>query len=351
MKIGVSTMIDILGPYLPQIWLLHMGFFLLYYAISDGLDLGVGIISLFTRGSQERSILMGSIRSSWHGNQSWLVILGGMLFGAFPVFYGIVFSGLYIPVLVMLFGLVARGVAFEFREYAVHKRVWGAAFGWGSLLVSVAQGFALGGVLNGNITVEHGDFTGSHWGWLDLYSLLVTIGVLFGYTMLGSNYLIMKAEGDLQRKCYKIAKGTSLITLIIAIAVHVWTAVKYPHVAQNWASFPSNLLMGGLSLLAAVTYILLLVALWKRHEKSPIFLNALLVVLSFAALSVGLYPKMIPNEFTGGLSVTELAASPRTLMFMLYVSAVAIPIVLVYTSYEYWVYRGKTTAGLDENEG
>lgn len=341
-------MLEILKPYLADIWLLQMAFFLLYYAVTDGLDLGVGIIALFTRDTVDQGTLMGSLKSNWHGNQTWLVILGGMLFGAFPVFYGVILSGLYIPIMVMLFGLVFRGIALELRDQSKRKRLWGTSFAWGSLIVSIAQGFALGGLLGGNLKVEHGDFVGGPWAWFETYSVLVTIGVLVGYPMLGANYLVMKTQGDLQNRAYRIAWTTSFITAGIAVAVHIWTALKFPYVAQRWTSFPGSLIIGGLALISAVLFILLLLSLKKRHENAPLFLNAALVVFSFAALSAGLYPNMIPNTFSEGVTVDEAAASPKTLLFMLYVSAVALPIVLLYTSYEYWVYRGKTSRGMEE---
>jgi len=342
------VMIEALKPHLADIWLLHMGFFLLYYAVSDGLDLGVGMISLFSKSSRERATLMGSIRSNWHGNQSWLIILAGMLFGAFPTFYAIVFSALYIPILIMLFGLVFRGVAFEFHDHSERKRLWEISFGYGSLIVSIAQGLALGAILSGNITVENGHFTGGPWAWLNPFGLLVAAGVLIGYSMLGANYLLMKTAGELQERSYRIAWGTSIVTLLVSLSVHAWVAFRYPHVGERWTTYPWMLLIDGFSLLAAAAYIALLVCIKKRREVAPIFLNAAIVVFSFTALSIGLYPYMIPNASSDGVTVAELAAAPETLMFMLYFSVVAVPVILVYTSYEYWVYRGKTDAGLEE---
>ena len=334
-----------LQPYLPEIWLAHMGFFLLYYAVSDGLDLGIGILCLFYRSPERRSLLMGSIRSNWHGNQTWLVILAGMLFGAFPLFYAVVFSALYIPLLAMLFGLIFRGVAFEFRDHSERRRVWEAAFAWGSLLTAAAQGFAFGAILSGRITVQDGRFSGGPFDWLDPYAALVTVGVLVGYTMLGSNYLILKTEGPVQRSGYRIAWGTSLATLAIAVAVHVWTIYRFDHVAARWSRTPEAFFIGGTAALAAVAYILMLVGLKRRQTAAPLFFNATVVVLSFGATSLALYPEMIPSVSGPGLTVQEAAAAPQALMFMLYVSMVALPVIVTYTSYEYWVFRGKTKEG------
>jgi cytochrome d ubiquinol oxidase subunit II len=341
-------MTEALAPYLPDIWLLHMGFFLLYYAVSDGLDLGVGILSLFSRSTEERILMMGSIQSNLHGNQTWLVILAGMLFGAFPLFYAVVFSALYVPMVMMLFGLVFRGVAFEFREQSERKRLWTRSFGWGSLTASIAQGLAFGTILSGGLTVENGDFTGTGWSWLNPYALLVTTGLLFGYVMLGANYLIWKTEGDLQQRSYRAAWVSSWITLFISAGVHGWTLLRFSHVAERWTSLPEAIYIGGLTALAGVAYILLLIFLRRRHEVAPLFLNAFIVVCSFTALSLCHYPYMIPRSPRGGITVQQASASPEALLFMLYVSMVTIPLIVIYTSYEYWVYRGKTTMPEDD---
>ncbi len=347
-------MLETLGPYLPTIWLVHMGFFLLYYAISDGIDLGVGMIALRGRSSEERGTLMGSIRSNWHGNQTWLVILGGMLFGAFPAFYALAFSAFYIPILVMLFGMVFRGIAFEFRDHSENRRRWERSFAWGSVVTALAQGFALGGILSGAMRVEHGEFVGGPWDWLNLYSAWVTVGVLAGYTMLGANYLVMKTQGDLQERSRRTAFTASAVTLGVAATVHLWTALRFPFALQRWGSFPGGLLVGGLTLLAAGAFAAVFVALHRRRETLPAFFNALVIVFSFCALSVVYYPHMVPSLDTPPVTVHVLAAAPSSLMFMLMVAAVALPIIVGYTSYEYWVYRGKTErdmSGLEESMG
>ncbi len=330
---------------LPEIWLVLIAFFVLYYAITDGLDLGVGMISLFAKNSEECGTMMGSIRSNWHSNESWLVILGGMLFGAFPIFYGVIFSALYIPVMVMLFGLIFRGISFEMRDHSERKRIWDLSFGGGSLTASVGQGFAFGGILSGYLRVESGEFTGSPWEWLNPYALLVTVGLLTGYIMLGANYLILKTEGYLQDRSYRIAWLASLFVAPVAVTVHIWTIFKYPHVAQKWQSYPGLYFVAGFTVIAALTFIMLLICLKKRFEIAPVFLNAALVIFSFAAISTGMYPNMIPNE-AGGIDVRTVAASSKTLIFMLYASVIVLPVVLLYTSYEYWVFRGKTQKGM-----
>jgi cytochrome bd ubiquinol oxidase subunit II len=326
---------------LADIWLFLIGFFLLYYAVSDGSDLGIGIISLFAGTDRGRSLLMASIASTWHDNQTWLVLLGGMLFGAFPVFYSLVLSSLYIPITAMLFGLVFRGVAFEFREHSqTHKRVWGISFGLGSLLVTLAQGFALGGLLGG-LESENGRFTGSVWGWLHPYGALVASGVLFGYVMLGANYLILKTEGTTQQESFRWSWASSLTTLFISAAVHLATAARYPFLVEKYAQFPAALLIWTPALLATASFAMLLLSLKRRSERGPLLFNILVILFSFAALSAGMYPNMIPNVIASPVTVQAAAASPKTLTFMLAMALVLIPLILAYTAYKHRIFKGK----------
>ena len=327
-----------------------MGFFLLYYAVTDGFDLGVGIISLFSGDDRERGLLMGTLSSIWHINQTWLVILGGMMFGAFPLFYGLLLSSLYIPMVLMLIGLIFRGVAFEFRERSENKRIWGLSFGLGSLLAALAQGFALGGLLDG-LAIQDGRFVGSVWDWLSPFSLVVSIGVVFGYTMLGANYLILKTQGELQQRSFRQSLFASSVTLVISLTVHLWIIAKYPQVIEKYGEFPETILVAIFPLLALFAFIMFFRSLRKRHELAPLFWNAAIVLFSFIGLSVGMYPDMIPNVISQPVTVMEAAASPDTLMFMLIVTAFLVPMVLVYTFFTYRVFRGKTVEEGYERDG
>jgi cytochrome d ubiquinol oxidase subunit II len=337
-------MVDLIEPFLADIWLFLIGFFLLYYAITDGSDLGVGIISLFSKEEEERALLMASIRNTWHGNQTWLVILGGMLFGAFPLFYGLVLSALYIPIVIMLFGLVFRGVSFEFHEYARHKIDWGLSFSLGSLIATLGQGFALGGLLSG-LHIENRQFVGSVWGWMNPFSLVITAGVVLGYIMLGANYLIMKTENELQHRSYRISLVSSLCTAAVSVVVHVWTIYRYPAVLRKWSAMPDVFYVAAFPFLAVVAFFMLLLSLWRHREVAPTIWNAVIVLFSFIGLSISMYPGMIPQVVSPAITVGDAAASPPTLMFMLVVTAVLIPVILTYTAYEFWVFHGKVEKG------
>ena len=331
-----------LNPHLPAIWLFLIGFFLLYYVIADGANLGIGTLSLIASDESMQDAMMGSISRTWHNSQTWLVILGGMLFGAFPVFYALLLSSLYIPVLMMLVGLILRGVAFEFAEIAKRKTLWRYSFGIGSLLAATAQGCALGGLLGG-LEVEGGRFSGSVWGWLNPFSLVVATGVVFGYIMLGANYLILKTQGAVQRQMgFFWARRAGLYVLLISVVVHLWLFLRYHFQKYRSAAAPEGYLAGVCLGLAAFGFGMFFYALARRREKGPFFWNAMVILFSFLGLSLMLYPDMIPTIISNPITVHEAAASPGTLFFMLIVTTVLLPIILVSTAYTYRVFKGKT---------
>ena len=339
---------ETLNAHLPDIWLQLIGFFLLYYAITDGADLGVGLWSLLCRGPEDRQAMMNSVSRIWHGNQTWLVLLGGMLFGAFPNFYAVLLAALYLPIIVMLFGLIVRGVSFEFHERSEHKTLWRYAFGIGSLIVTLAQGFALGGLLGG-LAVREGRFVGTVWDWFSPYAAFVAAGVVAGYLMLGASYLIARSTGTLQEKSYRLAVRSGLLTLLISIGVHLWTTARYPVMAHKWTTgtrWPLILLILG----TVACFIVYFISLRQRRQRAPLPLNAAILVFSFSGLSVGLYPHMIPGVVTSALTVYQGAASTTTLLFMLATTAVLLPVILVYTAYNYWVFRGKSDHAPYEGE-
>jgi cytochrome d ubiquinol oxidase subunit II len=325
---------------LANIWLLLIGFFLLYYAITDGAGLGIGIWSLTAKDGKTRRKMMGSIGHTWHASQTWLVILGGMLFGAFPLFYSIVLSALYIPILIMLIGLILRGVSFEFHERSSHESFWLYVFGFGSLIVTLAQGFALGGLLGG-LDVMDSHFAGSVWSWATPYSALVAAGLFFGYLMLGANYLIARTTKDLQEKSYRFAWLAGLLTLLVTSAVHFLTGIHHPEMADK-LRLSSGIYLPLLLVITSVCFIMYFRSLAKRQQIAPYFWNSIIIILSFTALSIGLYPNMIPGAGSSALTVQAVAASPLTLKFMLVMTAILLPVILAYTSYSYWIFRGKT---------
>jgi cytochrome d ubiquinol oxidase subunit II len=313
---------------------------LVFYVVLDGFDLGVGVLSLFTRDEQRRSIMMASLGYIWDANETWLVILGGTLFGAFPPAYGIMLPALYIPILVMIFGLIFRGVAFEFRENARNKLPWNLSFGLGSLLAALAQGFALGGIIGG-IRVEGQQFAGGLWDWFTPFSVLVAVGVVFGYVLLGATYLVIKTEGDLQRRSAHQAQIAAPLMLLAAAGVTVWTPILHEYVAQRWFTLPNFFYISLLPLLALGCYAMLHRSLARSYERTPFFWSLGLFLFSFIGLAVSLYPHIVPTTVT----IAMAAASPKTQVFMLTGISMLIPLMLGYNAYQYVVFRGKVRVG------
>jgi cytochrome bd ubiquinol oxidase subunit II len=329
---------ETIGPYLPGIWLAIIGALLLYYVVTDGYDLGVGILSLFSRNEQERSLLIASLKGVWASNQTWLVLLGGMSFGAFPIFYSLLLSSLYVPIVIMLFGLVFRGIAIEVSG-PWRPPLRGLAFGLGSLVTALAQGFAAG-ALFGGLNLAGLRFAGSPWDWLSAFSALAAITLIACYVMLGANYLILKTEGDLQARNYRIARAASAATLILGAGIFLWNVLRFPYISERWVHTETLLRVSVFPALSLLAFAIFRRSLSRRHALAPLLWSALFVVLAFVGLSAGIYPVIIPG-LTGHITVHQASARPATLAFMLVAVAILFPIILVYTIYSYRVFGGK----------
>jgi cytochrome d ubiquinol oxidase subunit II len=323
---------------LADIWFFIIGLILILYVVLDGFDLGVGILSLLAGDEQRRSLMMASLGSVWDANETWLVLLGGALFGAFPGSYSILLHALYLPVLLILGGLILRGVALEFREHARHKLPWNLAFGSGSLLAATSQGWALGALIQG-IPVAAGKFAGSVSNWLTPFSMLVAVGVVCGYTLLGATYLIIKTEGDIQRRCARWARLSAWLMMTVAVAVTLWTPWLNSQVARKWFQTPPYLAL--LPTLAGVAFVMLLRALRRGREQPPFFWSIGIFLASFVGLAISFYPYILPPQ----ILVEESAASSSTLVFMLAGIGMLLPVMLIYNGYQYLVFRGKVSAG------
>lgn len=321
---------------LANIWFFIIGLMLFLYVVLDGFDLGVGILSLFTRNDEHRTIMMTSLESIWDANETWLILLGGSAFGAFPLVFAITLQSLYIPVMVMLFALIFRGIAFEFRHHARNKAPWNLAFGYSSLLASLAQGLAFGGLLSG-LGISESDYQGNVWGWFTPFSALVALGVVAGYTLLGATYLMIKTEGAIQRISVNQAYIAAVMEIVIVITVVIWASRFDPYFAARWADKETGHYLDFFVILAVFAFIMLLWALRKSFELRAFFWSVIIFLASFTAVTIGYYPYMIPASIT----LTDAASSSKTLIFMLSGIGLLIPVMLVYSSYQYLVFRGK----------
>jgi len=290
---AVSTL-----PMLATIWFLIIGLFLMFYVVLDGFDLGVGILSMFVKEEARRGVMMNSLGTVWDANETWIVIVGGTLFGAFPLAFGVVFHALYIPMLLMLFGLIFRGVAFEFRHLAQRESIWEWAFGFGSLVAAGAQGLALGGLLQGP-TVEQGRFTGGTFDWLTPFSLLTTGGVLVGYTLLGTTYLMIRMHGMLEDRLYRLARYLAVAMLAVAAAVSLWCPLRYAWIFDRWFSLPNVYYYATLPALALFAFAMLFRSLAQRRTVAPFVWTLLIFVASFAGLGATFFPYLVPEGISG----------------------------------------------------
>jgi len=330
------------GIDLPVLWFLIIGFALMMYVVMDGFDLGIGILFPFVRARADRDSMVNSVAPVWDGNETWLVFGGAALLANFSLAYAVILSALYLPLVLMLLGLIWRGVAFEFRFKAddAHRLFWDKAFAWGSYIAGFSQGVALGAFING-FRVVNGEYAGGALDWLTPFSVFTGIGVLIAYALLGSTWLVMKTEGVLQRRMRELARLIAIALLLAIIIVSVWTPLTHARVAARWFVLPN------LVLFAPVPILVLLVSwsLWRtltRNTHVAPFLHALvLVFLGYTGLLVSIWPQIVPPQ----ISIWQAASPPESMGFTLVGALFVIPFILMYTSWSYYVFRGKVRAG------
>lgn len=322
---------------LAVLWAFILAFAVFAYVVLDGFDLGIGILfPMLERGSQ-RDQAMNSVAPVWDGNETWLVMGGGGLLAAFPLAYAIIMPAVYAPIIAMLLALIFRGVAFEFRwRDPGHEWFWDISFAGGSLLASFAQGVTLGALLQG-ITVEGRAYAGGWWEWLSPFSLLTGISLVAGYVLLGSTWLIMKTQGSLQERAFHYARIAGIATIICVAAVSFATPFLEEAYYERWFAWPHVLFTAQVPLLVAIATIAYFFSLHRRYERLPFLLALGLFALSMAGLGISIFPDVVP----GAITIHEAAAPESSLIFMLIGAGILIPIILTYTGYSYWIFRGK----------
>jgi cytochrome d ubiquinol oxidase subunit II len=323
-----------------DIWFWLLGFVLILYVVLDGFDLGAGILFLGTKDDKRRQMIVGGLGYTWHANQTWLVVWGGLLFGAFPLAYGVLLSALYIPIGLMLLGLILRGVSFEFRKEARHKAFWDLAFGGGSLLAALAQGFVLGGVVSG-LKMTGDTYAGGVWDWFNPFTLLVSVGLVFGYLQLGAVYLLIKTTDEMQTYCRKLASLATIFSFFAALGVIIWSWQIHPSIMQKWTTWPCFWITAFPALLTLPAFFWLIKTLRAgKSETAPFVLAALIFALLFGSLAGSLHPFILPPAMT----LEAAASQPLTLKVMLLVIVPLLPVMLIYNAYQYRVFRGKAGA-------
>ncbi len=319
------------------IWAGIIAFAVLVYVILDGFDLGIGILFPFLKSEGERDLAMNSVAPVWDGNETWLVMGGGGLFAVFPLVYATVLPALYVPITAMLLALVFRGVAFEYRWRTERwKWVWNLAFFGGSLIAALMQGIALGALVQG-IEIENRAYAGGWWDWLTPFSVLTGVSVAVGYTLLGATWLNLKIEGEFQERMRKASFGLAIGTLALIGGVSLITPFLDPVYFARWFSWPQMLFTGIVPVLVAFATYMLFTGLRDKHEMTPFLAAISLFVLGFAGIGISFYPYIVPPSLT----IWEAAAPDSSLEFALVGTVVLIPMILVYTAYAYYVFRGK----------
>jgi cytochrome d ubiquinol oxidase subunit II len=327
--------------YLAVIWAGLIGVAVAMYVILDGFDLGIGLLFPFGRNERERDLMMNSVAPFWDGNETWLVLGGGGLWVAFPQAYAVIMPALYLPVILMLLGLVLRGVAFEFRWIAVtSKPLWNVAFAGGSTVAAFCQGLILGGLIQG-IKVENGAFAGGAFDWATPFSALCGFGVLAGYALLGATWLVMKTEGAVAERAREQAKLLLVTVLVFMAAVSLWTPLAFERIAARWFALPNILFLWPVPFVTA----LVAFAAWRwleaGRELLPFVAAIALFLLGYLGLVISIFPYLVPPALT----IWQTAAVPASQIFMLLGTLPLLPLILAYVAFIYWIFRGKVREG------
>ncbi len=326
---------------LPVIWAMIIGLGVFIYVMLDGFDLGIGLLFPFFGEAAEREVMINTVAPVWDGNETFLVLGGAALYGAFPVVYSTLLPANYLPLILMVVGLIFRGAAFELRAKASRTRhLWDLAFIGGSALAAFCQGIVLGSLLQG-IRIVDGRFAGEPFDWLSPFSLFCGLGVLVTYATLGCGWLILKTDGDLQRKMRRLMTPLVSVLLGAMAIVSLWTVLGLPAVAHRW--FGS----GDLPWFLPVP-VLVVACVWgifhtvrREHEATPFLLTLALSFLGYSGLIISIWPHIVPPS----LSIWEASSSPASQLFALVGTVIVLPIILVYNALQYHVFRGKVRPG------
>lgn len=332
-----------MGIDLPVVWFVIIVFVLMMYVVMDGFDLGIGILFPLVHDRGQRDIMVNTVAPVWDGNETWLVLGGAGLMAAFPLAYAVVLSALYLPLLLMLLGLIWRGVAFEFRFKADehHRPFWDLAFASGSCAATFSQGVVLGAFLNG-FNVRNGVHVGGAFDWLTPFSLFTGLGLLVAYALLGATWLIIKTEGLLHDRMVALARPATLALLVAIGIVSAWTPLTHAAIAQRWFSWPNIAFFAPVPLLVLLTGFGLLRSLRAGNPgATPFVLTLCLLLLGYSGLGISIWPHIIPPDIT----IREAAAPPQSMGFTLVGALLVIPVILAYTGWSYYVFRGKVRPG------
>ena len=316
-------------------WVFVLAVATLLYVLLDGFDLGVGIIFGFTGDEMQRRTMLSAVAPVWDGNETWLIVTAVILWGAFPPVYATLLSAFYLPLFVMLAGLILRGVAFEFRYKTERMRwVWDTGFAGGSLIAAFVQGMTVGALVEG-LPIEGGQYVGGDFGWLSPFALLCGLGLTLGYALLGAAWLVRKSDGEVRDAVYRMIPALAAGLLIFLIAVFAYALAENLQILRRWLERPYLFVFPAIGALAAIR---LALSIQRRDDRRPFTMVALIFAAAFGTLAISFWPYMIPFSIT----VANAAAPHASLAFMFWGEGLFVfPLMLVYTAISYRVFRGK----------
>jgi cytochrome d ubiquinol oxidase subunit II len=327
--------------YLPLLWAGIIGFAVAMYVILDGFDLGIGILFPFAKNEKERDQMMNTVAPFWDGNETWLVLGGAGLLVAFPVAYAILMPAFYLPVTLMLLGLVLRGVSFEFRWIAQSsKTFWNIAFAGGSFVAAFMQGIILGGMISG-VRVAGTQYAGGTFDWLTPFALTCGLAVVAGYTLLGATWLIMKTDGEVARASRAQAFSALFAVLFFMAVVSLWTPLREPRIAQLWFTLPDSIVFWPVPIVTALLAFGCFYWLRAKNDTLPFLCAIGLFFMGYSGLVISNFPYLVPVKLT----IWDAAAVPSSLLFSMVGALFMLPILIGYTVFVYWLFRGKIREG------
>jgi len=325
---------------LTPLWAFILALSVFMYVLLDGFDLGVGILFRRAPSDAARDTMINSVAPIWDGNETWLVMGGVGLFAAFPLAFAVLMPALYFPILFMLVGLLFRGVAFEFRGMpGTNKRFWERGFHWGSLVATFAQGVVLGNFVEGLPVVER-HFAGNSFYWVRPFALLVGLGLIFGYALIAACWLVLKTEGELQSWARARARWLLFGVLAFIGMVSIWTPLMQERIFQRWFSWPSFAFLAPVPVVTGAIAWWLWRSLARGRDLAPFLAAMGLFLMCYLGLAISIWPMVVPYQIT----LRDAAASPGSQAFLALGTLFLLPIIVMYTAWSYWVFRGKVRA-------
>src|ERR1700674_5421952 len=323
-----------------HIWTVILAIGVFFYVALDGFDLGVGMLYNFAPDRRARDCVMNSIAPIWDGNETWLILGSVGLFAAFPVAFAIIIPAVYFPILLMLLALIFRGVAFEFRyRDAEHRSFWDHGFAYGSALAAFAQGVVLGAFIQG-FHVEGRQFVGGSFDCFTPFSIFSGVALMFGYALLGAGWLIIKTEGSLQDWARALGRRALIGVVLGVLIVSLWTPLADAQIASRWFGWPNIALLAPVPLITAALVWYEWRSLNDASEYAPFLAALALFGMCYLGIAISLWPMIVPKHFT----LEQAAASQSTQAFLLIGTLALLPVILIYTAWSYWVFRGKVRA-------